>query len=182
MIAEELNQVFTRRRLLAGALGVGSVLVLGGSFRHWLRRPAPDVAGLQVLSPAAYRTMVAVAHALFPRGGAFEHGADDNDIARVFDQFLANEPIWNQRDLLRALTLVELGPLLFERRPIPFHRLPRTEATHHLESWMTSHLLIQRQVITALRKFCSIVFYDDPSVWPVIGYDGAAARRWGTQP
>lgn len=143
---------------------------LGGS--------APAVTGLTCLSPRAYRTLSRLAAALLPSGGAFPLGAADVDLARSFDVFLADEPPWNQRDLQLALTLLEYGPLLFDKRWAAFSSLDDAERLAHYERWATSDDLMRRQVALAFRKFLSMVFYDSPEVWQHIGYDGAAAARY----
>jgi hypothetical protein len=162
----------SRRRFLKLGLAGGGLALAGGGGLAALRGCAPPVEGLRLLSAHQYRTLSALARAHIPRGGPFELGAEDFDVARMFDDFLADEPEENIRDLGLALNLVELGPLVFERRLTTFSRLSREEQTDHWTSWMVSDRLLQRRAALAFRKFISLVFYDQPAVWPHIGYGG----------
>ncbi len=163
----------SRRTLLKLALGAGGLLVGGGAGLWLLRGSAPDVPGLRVLSPHEYRTLAAIARVHLPRGGPFPQGADDFDLARAFDGFLAGEPAANVRDLGLALTLVELGPVLFDLRLTTFSRLPADAALDHWRrQWVESGSLLRRKASVAFRKFLALVFYDQEPVWPHIGYPG----------
>ncbi|MBX7197354.1 MAG: hypothetical protein K1X94_35210, partial [Sandaracinaceae bacterium] len=116
-------QSLSRRRFLRVSLGVGvAVGGLGGSVVA-LRGCAPDVAALRVLSPHAYRTLTALATALFPVGGVVPPGAASIDLALAFDAFLADEPEHHRRDLSRALLWLEYGPVIHDRRLRTFSRL-----------------------------------------------------------
>jgi hypothetical protein len=169
----------SRRRFLKVALGAGVVVAGGGAGLVALRGTAPDVAGLGVLSAHEYRTLTLLAHALLPRGGAFEHGAEDLDLAREFDAFLAGEPEANVTDLKRGLLLLEYGPLLFEGRLTTFSRLDAGARLAHWEGWAASGLLLRRQVSLAFRRFLTLVFYDHPAAWAGIGYPGPSFAGGG---
>jgi hypothetical protein len=166
--------ILSRRRFLRLSLACGGFLLAGAAGLLALRGRAPRAAGLRALTDHQYRTLAQLARALFPDGGAFPVGASDVDLARAFDVFLADEPDWNRRDLGRALFLLELGPVVFERRLRTFSRLSPEERLAHFERWAEGGEL-RRQVATAFRKFLSLVFYDTPAVWPHIGYGGPLA-------
>ncbi|MCC7383479.1 MAG: hypothetical protein IT384_16695 [Deltaproteobacteria bacterium] len=162
----------SRRRLLKLALGGGLVLAGAGAAVRSLLGPTPVAAGLRSLTPREHRTLAALARTHLPRGGAFEAGAEDFDLATAFDGFLENEAPENVRDLKRALLLVELGPLLFDHRWVTFSRLEDRERLTHWQAWIASDRLLRRQVSLAFRKFMALVFFDRPEVWPHIGYGG----------
>lgn len=163
----------SRRQLLFGAAGGAAALAVGGvGGLAWLRGNAPPVAGLQVLSPAAYRTVQCIALAHLPRGGAFETGAADRDLPRMFDLFLADEPARIQRNAKLAILVVEYGPLRYDRRLTTFSNLEETARAAHWRDWAITEDPFRRQVSLAFRKFLSVAFYDHPSVWPAIGYHG----------
>ncbi|MBI2396077.1 MAG: hypothetical protein HYV09_41320 [Deltaproteobacteria bacterium] len=163
--------VMSRRRALKVALGVAGFAVAGSTGGLVaLRGRAPDVSNLRILSDHEHRTLTALAVALFPAGGAFPSGADGLDLARTFDGFLEGEPEDRQKDLQRALLLLEYGPVIFERRLRTFSNLPVDERLAHFERWLTSDRLLRRQVAVAFKKFLCIVFYDRPEVWADIGY------------
>jgi len=171
-------EFLTRRRLLGlGVAGV-STLVLGSSVGSLLAG-APPVQGLRVLDAREYRTLDLLAKTLLPSGGPFELGAERFDLARAFDGFLSREPAENAKKLRQALLLFELGPLLFERRFTSFSRLSPEERSRHYEAWATSETLLRRQVAIAFRKFMALVFYDQPEVWPHVGYPGPSLARLG---
>ncbi len=163
--------IFSRRRFLRVSVVAGGAVVLGAAGLLALRGRAPRVEGLRCLSPRQYRTLSLLALAAFPEGEGFPGGARDADLARRFDGFLADEPAWNQDDLRTGLTLLEMGPLVFERRLTTFSRLGPGERLAHFERWGQGRL-VQRQVALALRKFLSLAFYDRPEAWSAIGYEG----------
>ncbi len=165
-------QALSRRRFFRVSLGVGVALGATAGGGVALRGCAPDVRGLRCLSAHAYRTLDALATALFPPGGAIPEGAASMDLARAFDGFLADEPEHHVRDLTRALLWLEYGPVIHDHRLRTFSRLREDERLAHFESWSTSDSLMRRQVATAFRKFLSVVFYDRPEIWPSLGYDG----------
>jgi hypothetical protein len=156
----------SRRGLLKLALGAGGVIAGGVGGLFALRGSAPEVSGLKALSAHEYRTMAALAEAMF--------GADavKADLARAFDGYLADEPEWARAEAKQALLLLELGPVLFERRLTTFSNLELGARIAHFESWGTSSNGLRRQVAAGFRKFLCLVFYDQPSQWAAIGYDG----------
>jgi hypothetical protein len=158
------------------ALGAGGVLLTTAGGLALLRGSAPAVAGLRVLSAHEYRTLSALARVHLPTGGAFEQGAEGLDLPRAFDRYLADEHPENIRDLRRAVTLLEFGPVLFEGQAQTFSNLPAAAQEAHFHAWTDSDLLLRRQVAFAFRKFLSFVFYDTPQVWKHIGYSGPSLR------
>jgi hypothetical protein len=170
--------MLTRRRALKVGLAAASILIVGGGGLLALRGGAPAVTGLRVLDAHGYRTLIALARTHLPHGGAFEPGAEDLelDLARAFDAYLADLGPHEISDLKTALLMLELGPVLFDGRLVTFADLPPDERERHWVSWGESRLLLRRQVAIAFRKFLSFVFYDQPKVWPHIGYGGPLAR------
>ena len=165
--------VVSRRRWLRWTLG--AAVAVAGTAGAWraFRGPEPKTAGLRQLSGREFATLAALARALFPSGGTPAPGADDLDLARAFDHFLADEPPWNQADLAKALLLLEIGPLVFERRLTRFTRLSTDAALAHFEQvWAEGPSVLRRQVAFAFRKFFALVYYDSEAVWPGIGYPG----------
>lgn len=161
----------SRRGVLKLALGAGGVVAggVGGVFA--LRGSAPTVEGLAVLSAHEYRTMAALASAAFP-DGTLPAGSPSLDLARAFDTYLADEPRWAQDEAKQALFLLELGPLVFERRLATFSHLSPAERVAHFEGWARSSSELRRQVATGFRKFLCLLFYDQPAAWTLFGYPG----------
>jgi len=163
--------VISRRRALTGGLALLGLVVGGGAGGLLgLRGCAPAVEGLRCLSPQEYRTLTALATAAFPEGGAFPIGAADLDLARSIDAFLADEADDRRSDLKKALLLLEYGPVVYERRLVTFSHLPSYDRLEHFDRWATSDDLVRRQVALAFRKLLAVLFYDQPDVWPHIGY------------
>jgi hypothetical protein len=166
----------SRRRFLTVSLGAGSLLLMGGAGGLLaLRGRAPAVEGLRCLTAHEFRTLAALADALFPAGGPFAPGASDTDLARRIDAFLADEPPWNQRDLKRALFLLEYGPVIFDHRLVTFSHLDADARVVHFASWAVCASDARRQASLAFRRLLALLFYDRPEVWPGVGYDGPYA-------
>lgn len=174
-----LPQGLTRRRFLKwtlrGLAGTAALVGATGGSLLALRGCAPEVTGLLVLSDHAYRTLTSLAQVVLPTGGAFPEGADTFDMARLFDVYLADEPQKNIDDLSMALHLLEFGPVIYDLRLRTFSNLPEDERLAHFQGWMTSDSLTRRKVSVAFRKFLYLVFYDQPAVWPRLGYGGPVA-------
>jgi hypothetical protein len=164
--------ILSRRRLLKLGLGAGGALAAGGLGFWGLRGSAPPVAGLRCLTAHEYRTLSRLAEVVLPDQAVFPPGVGAVDLARAFDAYLADEPPWNVEDLKRALFLLELGPVVFERRLSTFSNLPAPERLAHFEGWISSASELRRVVASAFRRFLFLVFYDTPEVWKHVGYDG----------
>lgn len=167
----------SRRRWLKLSLTAGGVVLAGGAGAlTLLRGSAPAVQSLLHLSDHEYQTLEKLVTAVFPPEGPFALDPASMDLPRRFDEFLAGEPEQNVSDLKSALFLLELGPLVYERRWTTFSRLSRHEREQHFERFMRSDDLTRRMLSVAFRKFLNIVFYDHESVWPHIGYAGPSAQ------
>jgi hypothetical protein len=167
----------TRRRFLvlggaAAALATSTVASLG-----WLRGAVPDVAGLKVLSAQQYHTLATVARTHIPRGGAFPEGAEDFDLARLFDGYLADQPAADQRDAGLALHLIEFGPVLFDGHAATFSHLTPDEQLVHWSAWGTATQQTRREIFWSFSRFLGLTFYDQEAIWPHIDYAGPSFAR-----
>lgn len=167
----------TRRKVLWMGIGISATLLAGVGGLAVLRGSAPRVPGLRALSAQEYRTLAAVARTHLPAGGPIAPGADALHLARAFDTYLADEPDEVQADVRHALALLEFGPVLFERRAVTFSNLAAAEQLAHWKRWLESSSLMRRQIAWTLKKYLSLVFYDNPAVWPAIGYPGPSFAR-----
>jgi hypothetical protein len=112
-----------------------------------------------------------------PRGGPIAPGADQLQLARAFDRYLADEPPEIQSDVKHALGLLEYGPLLFEGRLVTFSNLSPAQQLAHWKRWLDGKSVLRRQISWSLKKFLSLVFYDTPAVWPAIHYPGPSFKQ-----
>jgi hypothetical protein len=163
--------LLSRRRALQALLGIGSLAAGGTTGLFALRGSAPDVTGLRALSAQSFRTFKALAEAVFSGGPPGMEDPSD-ELARMFDGYLADEPKWAQDEAQQGLSLLEFGPVIFERRLTTFSHLSISERIAHFEAWAESDNSIRRQAATGFRKFLFLVFYDRPKSWPLIGYEG----------
>lgn len=173
-----LFSFLSRRRFLKVSLVAGgAILGVGGGGLLALRGRAPKVEGLQVLDAHEYRTLQSLVAVMLPETKAIPIDAAPMDLPRAFDGFLADEPAHNVEDLRKALVLIELGPLLFDKKLTTFSRLGVAERTEHWSGWAISDNLLRRQVSIAMRKFFNLVYFDHEQVWPHIGYPGPSMKR-----
>jgi hypothetical protein len=175
---EGLFSFLSRRRFLKVSLVAGgAILGVGGGGLLALRGRAPKVEGLRVLDAHEYRTLQSLVAVMFPKTDAIPIDAAPMDLPRSFDDFLADEPEHNLKDLQKALVLIEFGPLAFDKRVTTFSRLGVEERTAHWNEWALSDNLLRRQVSIAMRKFFNLVYFDHEEVWPYIGYPGPSMKR-----
>lgn len=173
-----LFSFLSRRRFLKlGLVAGGTILGAGGAGILALRGRAPGVEGLRVLDAHEYRTLESLVAVMLPQTDAIPIDAAPMDLPRAFDGFLADEPEHNVKDLQKALLLIELGPLLFDKRLTTFSRLGAADRVEHWNAWAESDTLLRRQVSIAMRKFLNLVYFDHEQVWPHIGYPGPSMKR-----
>lgn len=178
---EGLFSFLSRRRFLKISLVAGgTVLGVGGGGLLALRGSAPRVEGLRVLDAHEYRTLQSLIEVMLPKTDAIPIDAAGMDLPRAFDDFLADEPTHNVKDLQKALVLIEFGPLVFDKKLTTFSRLDAAERTEHWNEWGVSANLLRRQVSIAMRKFFNLVYFDREDVWPYIGYPGPSLKRLGS--
>lgn len=177
---EGLFSFLSRRRFLKVSLVAGgAVLGVGGGGLWALRGSAPKVEGLRVLDAHEYRTLQSLVQVMLPTTDAIPVDVGSMDLPRAFDEFLANEPEHNVKDLQKALVLIEFGPLVFDKKLSTFSRLEPADRAAHWDAWGVSDNLLRRQVSIAMRKFFNLVYFDHEEVWAHIGYPGPSLKRVG---
>jgi hypothetical protein len=173
-IPESSRRVFLCRSLqAAGALALAPGLAVGCAPGDAARAPAD----LQVLDPGEWALLDVVADTLVPRGGAFELGARDVDLARRIDAFLADESAAVQRGFSSALRLVEWGSPPVSGRAARFSRLGPDDRAACIEALCHSRIGLLRDVYFGLKQLCFFTFYAVDAVWPALGYDGPWVDR-----
>lgn len=167
----------TRRRLLGAGLVAGGAIGVTALGLTSLRQAAPAVSGLLALTPAQHRTMRLAAQAHVPPGGPFAWSAADVDVAGLFDRFVADQPAAEAREARLALDLLDLGPLLFERRWTTFCALDDADRLAHWRAWSLAPQATRREVWRALASFVGMAVYDQPGAWAAVGYRGPSLAR-----
>ncbi len=162
-------EFIARRRFLKWALGAGGLALSGAGAAYLsLLGVARDAGPLRVLTDAEHRTLRSLVTTICGP----EADEQRESVADAFDAFLADEPPNIISDLKSALTWIELGPVIYDRRWASFSDLSQARREDHFTSWMESDDLTRRKVATAFRKFVNLVTYDTPDVWPRIAYPG----------
>jgi hypothetical protein len=173
-IPELSRRVFLRRSLhAAGALALLPGLGVGCAPDDVARAPAD----LRVLDPDVWALLGVVADTFIPRGGAFELGARDVDLATRIDSFLAGESAGVLRGLSAALLLIEWGSPLVSGRVARFSRLGPDERAACIDALCHSRIGLLRDVYAGLKQLCFFTFYAIDAVWPAVGYDGPWVDR-----
>lgn len=178
-IPELSRRVFLRRSLhAAGALTLAPGLSIGCAPGDVARAPTD----LRVLDPGEWALLGVVADTLIPRGGAFELGARDVDLATRIDAFLAGESVAVLRGLSAALLLIEWGSPLASGRVARFSRLGADERAACIDALCRSRIDLLREVYAGLKQLCFFTFYAIDASWPAVGYDGpwVAAKPAGS--
>jgi hypothetical protein len=65
-----------------------------------------------------------------------------------------------------------LPNFLFGLRTTPFTLLSADEQDEVLKEWMTSRVPLRRTGFLALRTIVMSAYYQNPKVWPAVGYPG----------
>jgi hypothetical protein len=173
-IPELSRRVFLRRSLhTVGTLAAVPGLTLGCA-------PAADVRApdnLHVLDAAEWAMLGVIADTLIPRGGAFEVGALDVDLATRADAFLADESDAVLRGLSAALQVVEWGSPLLSGRVARFSEIGSADRHACIEALLHSRVGLLREVYAGLKQLCFFTFYAIDATWLAVGYDGPWVER-----
>lgn len=169
----------TRRSFLSGALRGAGAIALVPAFAVGCAperaREAPS--DLRVLGAAEWALLEAIADTFVPRGGAFEPGARDVDLATRVDAYLAGERVEIVRGVRGALWLVEWASPLASGRLGRFSALDAEARIACIDALRTSGLATLREVFAGLKTLCLFLFYATDASWSAIGYDGPLVRR-----
>jgi hypothetical protein len=165
---------FARRTFLTRglqALGAAAVFpyVAGQVLAAAGQTSAPPA--LHVLTSGEYTILAAFADTMIPRGGAFEMGAADVDLARRIDSYL---PRLNPDMIVGvrgALVFVDQKAPGLAKKPGTFAALAPTDREAVFAAMLASPGL-PASVLLALKYLCISHFYAIDATWKFIGYDG----------
>ncbi len=159
-----MTALVTRRRLLAGGLGLAGALALGWA----VALPGP-AEGMRVLSAEERRVVAALGEALFPAGNPVGLSWQDIDgvaeVDRILDRVISGEARVAFRYLLTAL---DWSAVLVAGKPVTAcaldERLALCRALEARES------VVRRAARDGLRGVFALAYFDHPRVWQAIGY------------
>ncbi|MBW1878402.1 MAG: gluconate 2-dehydrogenase subunit 3 family protein [Deltaproteobacteria bacterium] len=115
------------------------------------------------------RFLLAAMDALFPHGGDLPDPAEIGAPAavRAYLDRLPPSIALQARGLFFA---IETGTVASHGRS--FSRLSREERTGILADWAGSNLTFRRLMVHALKQTCAMGYWQHPSTWAHLGYDG----------
>ena len=166
-----LSEETTRRAFLKGLLILASATTFG-TFLPGCGGYIEPPEGLRFLDKKRYNVMKAFAVRVLPPDGAFPEGAMDTGVLEFFDGFVATDYPEVQKDLKKAITLLEHGTLLLNFKFKRFTKLTVDEQDEYLRTWEDSRIALLRGAMIGLKRLCFMGFYTNEKVWPRIGYDG----------
>jgi hypothetical protein len=165
---------FTRRLFLSRglqALGAAVALPLAPSAVFAADGRAPATPAPEVLSQGEYAVLAAVADTIIPRGGAFELGARDVDLARRIDSYLPRLHPDVVTGVRGALVFVEQQAPGLAKKQGSFTSLDEAGRAEVLSAMLAAPGL-PASVFLALKFLCVGHFYTLDATWKFTGYDG----------
>jgi hypothetical protein len=132
---------------------------------------AASAPALRVLAPGEYVALAAVADTMIPRGGAFETGALDVDLARRIDGFLPRMHPDVVTGIRGALAFVEQQAPALAKKAGPFTALSEPDRADVFAAMLAAPGL-PAAVFLALKFVCMSHFYTLDATWRFTGYDG----------
>jgi hypothetical protein len=166
----------SRRGFLKKGIFGGLILAVGGAGFLASRRsrtvPLPT-QGLEVLDPAEYSVLMAIAARLVPDGEGFP-SAQEVGVGLNADRILARTDPAAAKEVKQLLRLFEnaLAGFIFAGRIRPFTRLAPPDQDEVLGEWQSSRLEIRRTGFTALRTLVLASYFGSPASWPAVHYPG----------
>jgi hypothetical protein len=126
------------------------------------------------LSASHRRALRALGDTLLPSTGPGDPAGGDVIPAAVDDLLAAMTPA-DLRRVGALLTAFDYSAVArYGRR---FSALAEGRRRRYLEGWMTSRVAVRRIVYRALRSLCMNAYYQDPTAWPAMHYEGPLVSR-----
>lgn len=124
----------------------------------------------RLLGAGEFEVLALAAATMLPRDAGFALGAEDLDVAAKVEALVAADHADVAKEFQGALFVIEWYPLFsFGSR---FSKLAPEKRLAVLEALQASRVGILRQVAQGVSRAVNFVFYNEPAVWPHIGYDG----------
>jgi D-cysteine desulfhydrase len=154
-----------RRKILLGV--TATLLAMGAGIRLSGYPTLPGWAGA-VLSPWEAQVIRAAAEALLAPA---IQPAELDSIAQRIDRYLTSMPAKVQSDIHGMMVLIEHGTTPLAGRLHRFTLLPLAEREAYLAGLAARGGLLA-QAYRGLRDLCMLAFYQQPSTWSALGYEG----------
>jgi hypothetical protein len=173
MESRELPDFARRTFLTRGlqALGAAAALPIASGQAFAAAEETPAAPALKVLSSGEYAVLSAVADTIVPRGGAFELGALDVDLARRIDSYLPRLHPDVVTGIRGALAFVEQQAPGLAKKTGAFTALAPADREAVFAGMLAAPGL-PASVFLALKFLCVSHFYTLDATWKFTGYDG----------
>jgi hypothetical protein len=121
------------------------------------------------LGPRPRALITAVANAFFPPGGPLSLSGCDAGVVGYIDRYVSRtEPL--QRTMIRLLiAFIQLGPLAFGPRRVPFTRLTQAERIRSLDEMFASSIYFRRVAFTSIRALMTMAYLANEDVATAMG-------------
>jgi hypothetical protein len=121
--------------------------------------------------PAKARSVLrALIEVVKPRKPGFDLPLEDY-MLEFLDNFYSYFPFHLKIGFPLGLYLLEYGTLLFMGTLKPFSRLDPQRRERYIKGWITSRLMLRRDLIKGVKGVCLTAYYSHPQVMAHIGYD-----------
>jgi hypothetical protein len=165
----------SRRTLVKTGL-TGLALALAGGIGLGLQKTVllARTPALEVLDPAEYAVLVAIADRLCPALGAGAPGASAVKLAEQLDRLLQKADLETQKGIKMALKLVDnaLTGALTGERLVPFTKLSAEDRDRSLNGWRNAESGFRRTVFGGIAGAVNSVYWGNEQTWQRIGYKG----------
>jgi hypothetical protein len=170
----ERARVSRRTLVKTGLAGLG--LAVAGGLGLGLQKTVllARTPALEVLDPAEYAVLVAIADRLCPALGAGAPGASAVKLAEQLDGLLHKADMEMQKGIKMALKLVDnaLTGALTGERLVPFTRLSGEDQDRSLNGWRNAESGFRRTVFGGIAGAVNSVYWGNEQTWQRIGYKG----------
>lgn len=164
-----LTQKPTRRTLIK-VLGIGGLLVAGGT---WVWRTAglfgPPAPGRMVFDADEFRILEKVCEAVFPGLPAWPYSADQVQTAGFVDTYVGN--LYDDHHLLFRALLRTLNLSTIVSYGRSFYWLGLEQRQQVLQQWRTSDLRVRRAGYQSLMFAIKLGYFEDDRVRTAAGFN-----------
>lgn len=177
----EVAAALPRRRWLRGMLAgaVAGVTLVGGGLGWLLGRPSvrSRAAGFATLTVAEQQLFSALLPALLPVAGTALPAPTQLPVLPAVDGLLAGLAPDVRQQAGLALQLLDLGAVPGYGGRLS--QLPVADAQRYLDDCLRSATGMRRAMAMLAKKLVAVAYWQQPSTWAPLDYDGPVSRRLG---